>query len=140
VSVLQFHTLEVQPGEEVTLLCSNFTSFPAHIFWFKMANGPNTGCISSMLSSESSASLCDGFPNSKFNMTSNTTNLFLNIKKVDFSDSGRYFCGYNKDGLSVIFSATYLQVPGKIDVINISVTVKLFQTNAAVYKLLLFLL
>ncbi|XP_072232305.1 uncharacterized protein [Leuresthes tenuis] len=110
VSVLEFHTVAVQPGEEVTLLCSNFTSFPTHIFWSIMANGPNTGCISSMFSSDSSASLCDGFPNSKYDMTSNTTNLFLNIKQMDLSDSGLYFCEYNKDGFSVIFNATYLQV------------------------------
>ncbi|KAM4536792.1 uncharacterized protein PAE49_021248 [Odontesthes bonariensis] len=109
-SVSEFHTVEVQPGEEVTLLCSNFSSFPAHIVWFKLANGPNVSRISSMFSSESNTSLFDGFPNSKFKMTSNTTNLFLNIKRVDFSDSGLYFCGNNKEGLSVIFSATYLQV------------------------------
>ncbi|KAM4536789.1 uncharacterized protein PAE49_021245 [Odontesthes bonariensis] len=109
-SVSEFHTVEVQPGEEVTLLCSNFSSLPTHIIWFKLANGPNASRISSMFSSDSNASFCDGFPNSKFKMTSNTTNLFLNIKQVDFSDSGLYFCGRYKDELSVIFSATYLQV------------------------------
>ncbi|KAM4536793.1 uncharacterized protein PAE49_021249 [Odontesthes bonariensis] len=109
-SVSEFHTVEVQPGEEVTLLCSNFSSLPAHIIWFKLANGPNASRISYMLTSDSNASLCDGFPKSKFKMTSNTTNLFMNIKQVDFSDSGLYFCGCYKDGFSVIFSATYLQV------------------------------
>ncbi|XP_075307868.1 uncharacterized protein LOC142369393 [Odontesthes bonariensis] len=109
-SVSEFHTVEVQPGEEVTLLCSNFSSLPTHIFWFKLANRPNASRISYMYSSESNASLCDGFPKSKFKMTSNTTNLFLNIKQVDFSDSGLYFCGCKTDGFSVIFSATYLQV------------------------------
>ncbi|XP_072232304.1 uncharacterized protein [Leuresthes tenuis] len=110
VSVSQFNTVEVQRGEEVTLLCSNFSSFPTHILWFKLANGPNASCISYMSSSESNASLFDGFPNSKFDMTSNTTNLFLNIKQVNLSDSGLYFCGSYRDGLSVIYSATYLQV------------------------------
>ncbi|KAM4536791.1 uncharacterized protein PAE49_021247 [Odontesthes bonariensis] len=109
-SVSEFHTVEVQPGEEVTLLCSNFSSIIIHIFWFKLANRPNASRISYMYSSESNASLCDGFPKSKFKMTSNTTNLFLNIKQVDFSDSGLYFCGCKTDGFSIIFSATHLQV------------------------------
>ncbi|KAM9718164.1 uncharacterized protein ACNS7B_021565 isoform 2-T2 [Menidia menidia] len=110
VSVSEFHTMEVQPSEEVTLLCSNFSRGPTHIHWFKLAYRLNASCISYMVSSDSNASLCDGYKNDQFKMTSNTTNLFLNIKKVDFSDSGLYFCGYKKDGHSVIFSATHLQV------------------------------
>ncbi|CAG5929489.1 unnamed protein product [Menidia menidia] len=110
VSVSEFHTVEVQPGEEVTLLCSNFSRWVRHIFWFKMAIEPKASCISSMSYSDSNASLCDGYENGQFTMTSNTTNLFLNIKQVDFSDSGLYFCGYKKDGHPVIFSATHLQV------------------------------
>ncbi|KAM9718162.1 uncharacterized protein ACNS7B_021564 isoform 2-T2 [Menidia menidia] len=110
VSVSEFHTVEVQPGEEVTLLCSNFSSLPFFIFWFKMGNEQNATCISSMTSSDSNASLCDGYKNDQFKMTSNTTNLFLNIKQVDFSDSGLYYCGVYRDGHSVIFSATHLQV------------------------------
>ncbi|KAM9718158.1 uncharacterized protein ACNS7B_021562 [Menidia menidia] len=110
VSVSEFHSVEVQPGEEVTLLCSNFSRLVRHIFWFKMAIEPKASCISSMSYSDSNASLCDGYENGQFTMTSNTTNLFLNIKQVDFSDSGLYFCGYKKDGHPVIFSATHLQV------------------------------
>ncbi|XP_072232922.1 uncharacterized protein [Leuresthes tenuis] len=109
-SVSEFHTVEVQPGEAVTLLCSNFSSLPGHIFWFKLVNGTNTSRVSSMFSSDSNASVFDGFPNSKFDMTSNTTNLFLNIKQVDLSNSGLYFCGCCRDGLPNIFSATNLQV------------------------------
>jgi len=97
VSVSEFHTVEVQSGEEVALLCSNFSSFPT--FWFKLANASH---ISSVFSSKFNASLCDGFPNSKFNMTNNTTDLFMSIKQVDFSDSGLYFCGCYTDGFSVI--------------------------------------
>ncbi|XP_070849493.1 uncharacterized protein [Chaetodon trifascialis] len=110
ISVSEFHTVEVQPGEEVTLLCSNFTALPSHIFWFKLANRHNVSCISSMMTSDGNASFCDGFQNSKFNMTSNRTTLFLKIKQVDSSDSGLYFCGFYSDGKSVIVSATYLKV------------------------------
>ena len=114
VSVAEFHTVEVQPGEEVTLLCSNFSSFPSHIFWFKLDDRPNISCISSMFSSDDNASFCDGFQHGKFNMMSNTTTLFLKIQQVDLSDSGLYFCGFNSDGKPVIVSATYLNVQGKI--------------------------
>ncbi|XP_070849940.1 uncharacterized protein [Chaetodon trifascialis] len=110
ISVSEFHTVEVQPGEEVTLLCSNFTAVPSHIFWFKLANRHNISCISSMMSSDGNTSFCDGFQNSKFNMTSNSKTLFLKIKQVDSSDSGLYFCGFYLDEKSVIVSATYLKI------------------------------
>ncbi|XP_038586980.1 uncharacterized protein LOC119912075 [Micropterus salmoides] len=110
VSVSEFHTVEVQPGEEVTLMCSNFSSLPSHINWFRLNNRSNASCISTMMSSDANALFCDGFQNSKFNMTSNTTTLFLKIKQVDLSDSGLYFCGLISNGNSVIVSATYLKV------------------------------
>ncbi|XP_033466124.2 uncharacterized protein LOC117246372 [Epinephelus lanceolatus] len=110
VSVSEFHTVEVQPGEQVTLMCSNFTSFISHIFWFRLTRRANISCISSMWSSDIDASFCDGFQNGKFNMTSNTTTLFLTIKPVDVSDSGLYFCGLNANGNPVTVSATYLNV------------------------------
>ncbi|XP_018529746.1 uncharacterized protein LOC108882014 isoform X4 [Lates calcarifer] len=81
VSVSEFHTVEVQPGEEVTLLCTNFTSSVAHILWFRLSNEPNASQISSMFTSD-----------------------------VDLSDSGLYFCGLPTTGNSVISSATYLKV------------------------------
>uniref|UniRef100_A0A8C4IVF7 Ig-like domain-containing protein n=1 Tax=Dicentrarchus labrax TaxID=13489 RepID=A0A8C4IVF7_DICLA len=115
VSVSEFHTVEVQPGEEVTLLCSNFSSLPVHMSWFKLAHRPNASRISSMMSSDANVTFFDGFQNGKFNMTSNTTTLFLIIKPVDLSDSGLYFCGFQSDGNSVIFSATSLKVQDLFD-------------------------
>uniref|UniRef100_A0A3B4ZSR4 Ig-like domain-containing protein n=1 Tax=Stegastes partitus TaxID=144197 RepID=A0A3B4ZSR4_9TELE len=115
VSVSEFLIVEVQPAHEVTLMCNNYTSVAANIFWFRMTSEPNISCISSMSSSDSNASLCDGFKNGNFIMTSNITNLFLKIKSVDVSDSGLYFCGCCKDGLSALVSPTYLKVQEKSD-------------------------
>ncbi|XP_045921615.1 uncharacterized protein LOC123981047 [Micropterus dolomieu] len=115
VSVSEFHTVEVQPGEEVTLMCSNFTSTPSHINWFRLNNRSNASCISAMISSVVNATFCDGFKNSKFNMMSNITTLFLKIKQVDLSDSGLYFCGFISNSNSAIDSATYLKVQEAFD-------------------------
>ncbi|XP_047448453.1 uncharacterized protein LOC125012510 [Mugil cephalus] len=117
VSVSEFYTVEVQPGEEVTLLCSNFTSLPMRIFWFKLVNGPNITRISSMTTSDGNASVSEGFQDGRFNMTSNTTTLFLNIKPVDLSDSGLYLCGFYhvNDSVNVSIMATNLKVQVKAD-------------------------
>ncbi|XP_031175010.1 uncharacterized protein LOC116064091 [Sander lucioperca] len=115
VCVSEFHTVEVQPAEQVTLMCSNFSSFTAHMFWFRLDSRSNISRISSMWSSDSNASLYDGFQSGKFNMTSNTTTLFLNINHVDLSDSGLYFCGFYSDGKPVIVSGTYLKVQEVFD-------------------------
>uniref|UniRef100_A0A3B3WM57 Ig-like domain-containing protein n=1 Tax=Poecilia mexicana TaxID=48701 RepID=A0A3B3WM57_9TELE len=123
VSVCQFHTVSVRPAEDVTLMCSNFSEVLSHISWFKMNSSPNVSRISSMLGAESNVSLFDGFHFSKYNMTSNITNLFLTIREVNISDSGLYFCGPYVGaavGTAVpgVFTATHLQVEGKMDVIN----------------------
>uniref|UniRef100_A0A3Q3L1D2 Ig-like domain-containing protein n=1 Tax=Mastacembelus armatus TaxID=205130 RepID=A0A3Q3L1D2_9TELE len=130
VSGSESQTVQVQPGEEVTLLCTNFTRFPSHITWFRLGNGSNTSCISTMLSSETSAVPCDGPQNLKFNMTSNTTTLFLTVRPVDLSDSGLYFCGFYmavNGEHKVIVSATYLKVQGKT-VVNSETDVCPFQS------------
>ncbi|XP_030609879.1 uncharacterized protein LOC115797439 [Archocentrus centrarchus] len=106
-SLAQFYTVEVQPGEDVTLRCSNLTSILSNLFWFKLNSSPSASCISSMCSSDSNVSFCDGFQNGKFSMTSNTTELFLSIKQVDLSDSGLYFCGEKNNGNSAFTNGTF---------------------------------
>uniref|UniRef100_A0A3Q1FNV4 Ig-like domain-containing protein n=1 Tax=Acanthochromis polyacanthus TaxID=80966 RepID=A0A3Q1FNV4_9TELE len=115
VSVSEILTVEVQPGEEVTLTCNNYTINLYNVFWYRLTSGANVSCISSMSSSAAQVLLCDGFYKNKFDMTSNITNLFLIIKTVDVSDSGLYFCGCCKDGLSTLVSPTYLKVQEKSD-------------------------
>nr|XP_020516466.1 uncharacterized protein LOC110005457 [Labrus bergylta] len=110
VSVSEFHTVDAQPGEEVTLLCTNFTLFPLHITWFRLNSTSNTSRISSLSSADKKASFFGEFQNSSFDVTSNSTHLFLKMKQVDFSHSGLYFCGFTSEGNSVIVSATYFKV------------------------------
>ncbi|XP_034471292.1 uncharacterized protein LOC117779318 isoform X2 [Hippoglossus hippoglossus] len=119
VSRCEFHVVEVQTGEEVTLLCTNYTSSPIHISWFRLENGSNTSHISSMLSLDTGASYFDGFEKEKFSMTSNVSHVFLQIKQVDLLDSGLYICGYNVDrdsrNFPAVYSATYLKVKEQSD-------------------------
>lgn len=111
-SVCQFHSVVVQPGGEVTLRCSNLSRVPVFLHWFKLADGPNATIIMSM--SSSGWSSLNKIQLDRFTMTSNITDLFLNIRSVDFSDTGLYFCGPRTAETPEMFSATHLKVDGKI--------------------------
>uniref|UniRef100_A0A668VL82 Ig-like domain-containing protein n=1 Tax=Oreochromis aureus TaxID=47969 RepID=A0A668VL82_OREAU len=115
VSLAQFYTVAVEPGQQITLQCSNFSSFATYIFWFRLADRLNASRISFMSTANSHATFCDGFQYTKFNMISNTSVLFLEIKQVDPSDSGLYFCGELHMGRPSVFTATYLKV--QVDVL-----------------------
>uniref|UniRef100_A0A3Q2WJ43 Ig-like domain-containing protein n=1 Tax=Haplochromis burtoni TaxID=8153 RepID=A0A3Q2WJ43_HAPBU len=114
MSIMLFHCVEVQPDEEVTLQCSNLSSYPVHLFWFRSTNRPNASRISSMVSPEGNVTFYEGFQNGKFSMTSNISVLFLEIKQVDSSDSGLYFCGLPSSEKFTVYGATNLKVQGKL--------------------------
>lgn len=115
ISASDFQTVEVQPGEDVTLQCTNNSKWDSLTFWFRMVNSTTVSCISLSLTSKREVTYSDGFQNGKFEMTTNISTLFLKIKKVDQSDSGLYFCGFY-DGC-LVFSVTHLNVGGKIIVL-----------------------
>uniref|UniRef100_A0A3B3WLP0 Immunoglobulin domain-containing protein n=1 Tax=Poecilia mexicana TaxID=48701 RepID=A0A3B3WLP0_9TELE len=115
-SEFEFHSVLVQPGEDVALLCPNLSKIFEHIFWYKLIPGLNVSRISLISTAGSEARLYDEFQREKFNMTSNITNFFLNIKQVNFSDSGVYICGTKLPSCLKIFSETYLQVEDGLDV------------------------
>ncbi|XP_076738864.1 uncharacterized protein LOC143417121 [Maylandia zebra] len=104
--------VEVQPGENATLLCSKLSSFPTHTVWFRLVNRTQPCCIS-IYNSIEPPSFCDGVDQEKFEVTSNFSTIFLKIKHVDLSDTGFYFCGYYTNGLPVIVNSMDLQVQGK---------------------------
>ncbi|XP_050931566.1 uncharacterized protein LOC127143265 [Lates calcarifer] len=111
VSVSESQTVEVQSGEDVTLLCSSTSTAPTHTFWSKLYNKTKISCISSMYGSEGKASFCDGFQNGKYEMSSNITTISLKIKQVDVSDSGLYLCGFYMSGHTRL-TVTDLNVQG----------------------------
>ncbi|XP_055362939.1 uncharacterized protein LOC129603812 isoform X2 [Betta splendens] len=110
VSDSEFRTVDIRSGVNLSLLCSNFSSSPTQIIWFKLYNRTQPRCISYMYSANEPASFCGQHEQSKFEATSNVSTLFFKIKHVDASDSGLYFCGYYINKHSVIVSSTYLHV------------------------------
>ncbi|XP_032439670.1 uncharacterized protein LOC116733082 [Xiphophorus hellerii] len=110
LSASLFQTVTVRPDEEVTLRCANLSRIAGHIFWFKLNDGPDVSRISSMSTSEAVPSLHGEFQRGKFTMRSNVTNIFLDIKQVEVTDSGLYFCGFYAEDFPGVFAATYLHV------------------------------
>ncbi|XP_025761839.1 uncharacterized protein LOC109196224 isoform X3 [Oreochromis niloticus] len=112
VSGSEFQTVEVQSGEEVALQCSNISRSSTHTEWYRVVNRATLSCIASMYGSNGQALFCDGFQNGKFNMTSNNVAVFLQIKPVDLSDAGLYFCGFFLDYHIIISTTVELRIQG----------------------------
>ncbi|KAK1890280.1 B-cell receptor CD22 [Dissostichus eleginoides] len=53
-------TVEVQPGEEVTLLCPNISIRPTQSDWFRVLNRTKPSCVSSIYGADGEASYCNG--------------------------------------------------------------------------------
>uniref|UniRef100_A0A3B4YGX5 Immunoglobulin domain-containing protein n=1 Tax=Seriola lalandi dorsalis TaxID=1841481 RepID=A0A3B4YGX5_SERLL len=109
VSVSQSQTVDVQSGKDVTLHCSNLSSYNSLTFWLRLVNKTNVSCISVLIRSGSKIEYCDGYQSRKFEMSSNISTVFLKIIQVDFSDSGLYFCGFYTSG-RLVFSEIDLHV------------------------------
>uniref|UniRef100_A0A671XV33 Uncharacterized LOC115588968 n=1 Tax=Sparus aurata TaxID=8175 RepID=A0A671XV33_SPAAU len=114
-SVSQYQTVEAQPGEEVTLQCNNISKYDSMTFWSRLVNRTKINCVVVMFSYRSRFKVCDGYEKGKFEMKSNISTVFLNIKKVDSSDSGLYYCGFVIDGIPSL-TPIHLKVNGKIPV------------------------
>ncbi|XP_044039094.1 uncharacterized protein LOC122869825 isoform X1 [Siniperca chuatsi] len=111
VSASESQTVNVQPGAEATLLCSKTSESESLALWFRVVNRTKASSISTMTRSASKPLYLDGFKNGIFEMGSNTSTVSLKIKRVNFSDSGLYFCGFNAEGWTIL-SVIHLNVEG----------------------------
>ncbi|XP_039677599.1 uncharacterized protein LOC120572371 [Perca fluviatilis] len=118
VSPSESHTVEVQSGGDVTLMCANISRVITTTEWFRVINRKKPSCVSFMNPNDSNASFCGEFQN-RFEMSSNISTVFLKIKRVDLSDSGLYFCGFYIERHTVIVNATYLKVQDSHSTINL---------------------
>ncbi|XP_036968651.1 uncharacterized protein LOC119027497 [Acanthopagrus latus] len=110
-SVSQYQTVEAQPGEEVTLQCNNISKYDTQTFWFRLINRTKISCVVVIYRNGGKVTVCDGYEEGKFEMKSNNSTVFLNIKKVDSSDSGLYYCGFMISGTPIL-TAIHLKVNG----------------------------
>ena len=114
-SVSQYQTVEAQPGEEVTLQCNNISKYDTQTFWSRLVNRTKISCVVVIYRYGGNVTVCDGYEKGKFEMKSNISTVFLNIKKVDSSDSGLYYCGLLMNGIPSL-TPIHLKVNGKITV------------------------
>ncbi|XP_044039069.1 uncharacterized protein LOC122869811 [Siniperca chuatsi] len=122
VSASESQTVNVQPGEEASLLCSKTFESDSVALWFRVVNRTKASSISTMTSSTNEPVYFDGFKNGKFEMGSNTSAVSLKIKRVDFSDSGLYFCGFYTAGRTIL-SVIHLNVEAECDRITMLTSV-----------------
>ncbi|XP_036968780.1 uncharacterized protein LOC119027560 [Acanthopagrus latus] len=101
-SVSQYQTVEAQPGEEVTLQCNYINTYKTQTFWSRLVNRTEISCVVVTFTYGGKGTVCDGYEKGKFEMKSNVYTLFLNIKKVDSSDAGLYYCGYFMGGIPIL--------------------------------------
>ncbi|XP_030285491.1 uncharacterized protein LOC115588958 [Sparus aurata] len=108
-SVSPSQTVEVQPGNEVTLQC-NMNTNGVVIFWFRLVNRTKVSCVSVKIH-PADAQNCEGFGNGRFEMTSNDSTVSLKISSVAKSDAGLYICGLYTSG-NLTFNVVRLDVKG----------------------------
>uniref|UniRef100_A0A671Y147 Uncharacterized LOC115588968 n=1 Tax=Sparus aurata TaxID=8175 RepID=A0A671Y147_SPAAU len=113
-SVSQYQTVEAQPGEEVTLQCNNILKYDSQTFWSRLVNRTKISCVVVMMKYGGEVTVCDGYEKGKFEMKSSISTVFLNIKKVDSSDSGLYYCGFFINGIPSL-TPIHLKVNGDSD-------------------------
>ncbi|XP_041841442.1 uncharacterized protein LOC121639907 [Melanotaenia boesemani] len=111
VSVSGSQIVEVRPGEDVSLSCSNMSKQSPVFFWYRLVNTTKFSCISFMYGVHSKPENCDGFKDGSFEMSFNISTVFLTIKKVEISDSGHYFCGFYLNAF-VHLSVVHFHVKG----------------------------
>ncbi|XP_060887422.1 uncharacterized protein LOC132958533 [Labrus mixtus] len=111
VSGSESQTVEVQSGDDVTLMCSGMDTYVSVRYWLKVVKGADIQCVSTMASHISEVTYRDGYSNHKFTMWYNTSTIFLKVRSVELNDSGIYYCGFNKDGRPFL-TTIHLKIKG----------------------------
>ncbi|KAM6960307.1 putative immune-type receptor 11a isoform 1-T1 [Tautogolabrus adspersus] len=102
VSGSESQTVEVQAGEDVTLMCSGMDKYLKVRYWLKLVKGTDIQCVSAVTSPTSEVTYHDGYSNRTFNMSSNDSTISLKVRSVKLNNSGIYYCGFNKEGRPVL--------------------------------------
>ncbi|XP_027144008.1 uncharacterized protein LOC104924041 isoform X2 [Larimichthys crocea] len=118
VSASESHTVDVEAGDEVTLLCSNgIFKYSTYRFWSRFVNRTMIRCIASIYSYNSNPRYCNEYQNGNFEITYNSSDVYLKIKQVDLSDSGLYLCGFIING-DMVIDIKHLNVQENLDAIT----------------------
>ncbi|XP_067301324.1 uncharacterized protein [Pseudorasbora parva] len=90
-------SIQVQPGQSVTMWCAHDIHVSGNLCWFKQTDGDVPRTIAHMLYTESLQTVqptyFNGFTKDQLDMNQFRKNTSLTIKHARISDSGFYFCG-----------------------------------------------
>ncbi|KAK0156004.1 hypothetical protein N1851_001456 [Merluccius polli] len=93
ISLPDSKTVEVEQMGDVTLSCTNVSSYPTAAFWMRGDNTSKPIMISSVFGSDSNTvRYMDGFQQGRHVLDSNLIFINLTILQVEVSDSGWYCC------------------------------------------------
>ncbi|KAK2913442.1 hypothetical protein Q8A67_001841 [Cirrhinus molitorella] len=95
--IFSIASIQVHPGQSVTMWCSHNIRVSGHLYWFKQTDGDVPITVVSTLYTESlqkvKPNFFNNFTKEHIVMDQFRKGTSLTIKQVKMSDSGFYFCG-----------------------------------------------
>ncbi|KAK0133168.1 hypothetical protein N1851_031454 [Merluccius polli] len=114
VSLPDSKTLEVEPRGDVTLSCTNVSSYPTVALWMTGDNTSKPIIISSVFGTDNNnLEYMDGFQQGRHVLKSNLFFINLTILQVEVSDSGWYCCLFYHNTKLVMVNSTFLKINGR---------------------------
>ncbi len=107
--------ITAQPGDNVTIWCKHTSKIGKYIQWFKQINSAVPLSIVYMMlpyTLEVKATHLNGFQPDRLVMSLNSKNTSLRMLNVDISDSGLYYCGWQKNWVLTFGDGTQLDIKG----------------------------